>query len=178
LARHLHSLEWFLNGIHHREVDMKSPLFRNAIVTSVVAAVMACAMPLSAAAQDRDREREGRDGNDSRYYSQRDANCAPRRDDSYRDRDQRDWDRRDRDADPRRDGNWQRSYSQPTYSPGYDQPRYQHHRSLGKSVLIVGGSAAAGAAIGGLAGGGKGAGIGAIAGGLGGLIFDRATAHH
>src|SRR5216683_1702376 len=57
---------------------MKSPLFRNAIVTSVVAAVMACAMPLSAAAQDRDREREGRDGNDSRYYSQRDANCAPR----------------------------------------------------------------------------------------------------
>ena len=56
---------------------MKSPLFRNTIVTSVVAAVMACAMPLSAAAQDRDRDREGRDGNDARYYSRRDADRAP-----------------------------------------------------------------------------------------------------
>src|SRR5260370_28505179 len=155
---------------------MKSPLFRNTIVTSVVAAVMACAMPLSAAAQDRDREREGRDGNDSRYYSQRDANCAPRRDDSYRDRDQRDWDRRD--ADPRRDGNWQRSYSQPTYSPGYDQPRYQHHRSLGNSVLIVVVSATSTAAICGRAGGGKGAGNWAIAGGPWGLIVYRPTSRH
>ncbi len=49
-------------------------------------------------------------------------------------------------------------------------------RSKKKSALIVGGSAAAGAAIGALAGGGKGAGIGAIAGGVGGLIYDRSTA--
>ena len=50
-------------------------------------------------------------------------------------------------------------------------------RSTEKSVLIVAGSAGAGAAIGGLAGGGKGAAIGAIAGGVGGFIYDRATAN-
>jgi hypothetical protein len=49
-------------------------------------------------------------------------------------------------------------------------------RSKKSSALIVGGSAAAGAAVGALAGGGKGAGIGAIAGGLGGLVYDRSTA--
>lgn len=48
-------------------------------------------------------------------------------------------------------------------------------RSKKKSVAIVGGSAATGAAIGALAGGGKGAAIGAIAGGAGGLIYDRNT---
>jgi len=49
------------------------------------------------------------------------------------------------------------------------------HRSWEKEVLIIGGSAAAGTAIGGLTGGKKGAGIGAAAGGLGGLIYDLAT---
>ena len=48
-------------------------------------------------------------------------------------------------------------------------------RSLGKEVLIVGGSAGAGAAIGGLAGGGKGAGIGALTGGAAGLVYDLMT---
>ena len=42
-----------------------------------------------------------------------------------------------------------------------------------ESLARIGGSAAAGAAIGGLAGGGKGAAIGAIAGGAGGYIWDR-----
>jgi hypothetical protein len=48
-------------------------------------------------------------------------------------------------------------------------------RSLKKEVLIVGGSAGAGAAIGGVAGGGKGAGIGALSGGIAGLVYDLAT---
>ncbi|HZR28433.1 MAG TPA: hypothetical protein VFA71_06600, partial [Terriglobales bacterium] len=71
-------------------------------------------------------------------------------------------------------------YSEPYSQPDsrYYQPQYQQHRSVGKSALIVGGSAAAGAGIGALAGGGKGAGIGAIAGGLGGFIYDRLTANH
>jgi ABC-type Fe3+-hydroxamate transport system substrate-binding protein len=56
-------------------------------------------------------------------------------------------------------------------------PRYvETKRSTKKSIAIVGGSAAAGAAIGALAGGGKGAAIGAIAGGAGGLVYDRTTA--
>lgn len=48
-------------------------------------------------------------------------------------------------------------------------------RSFEKEALIVGGSAAAGAAIGGIAGGGKGAGIGALSGGIAGLVYDLAT---
>ena len=51
----------------------------------------------------------------------------------------------------------------------------QKNRSLEKEVLIVGGSAGAGAAIGALAGGGKGAGIGALSGGVAGLVYDLAT---
>jgi hypothetical protein len=49
------------------------------------------------------------------------------------------------------------------------------HRSWEKELLIVGGSAGAGAAVGALTGGKKGAGIGAAAGGVGGLIYDLAT---
>lgn len=58
-----------------------------------------------------------------------------------------------------------------------DEPRVETKtRSKKKSAAIIGGSAAAGAAIGAIAGGGKGAAIGAIAGGAGGLVYDRATA--
>ncbi|HYP07515.1 MAG TPA: hypothetical protein VER03_14880 [Bryobacteraceae bacterium] len=48
-------------------------------------------------------------------------------------------------------------------------------RSGAKSAAIIGGSAAAGAAVGAMAGGGKGAAIGALAGGAGGYVYDRAT---
>jgi hypothetical protein len=48
-------------------------------------------------------------------------------------------------------------------------------RSWEKDVMIIGGSAGAGAAVGALTGGKKGAGIGAAAGGVGGLIYDLAT---
>ena len=76
-------------------------------------------------------------------------------------------------------------YQQPYYSTGRyrsssdwnDDYRYyrRNKRSTGKSVAIIGGSAAGGALIGGLAGGGKGAAIGALIGGVGGLIYDQTT---
>jgi hypothetical protein len=48
-------------------------------------------------------------------------------------------------------------------------------RSTKERALIIGGAAAAGAAIGAMAGGGKGAAIGAITGGAGGYVYDRMT---
>ncbi|HVW86471.1 MAG TPA: hypothetical protein VHB50_17415 [Bryobacteraceae bacterium] len=56
-----------------------------------------------------------------------------------------------------------------------DRPVYRHGRSKTKSVEIVAGTAAAGAAIGALAGGGKGAALGAISGGGAGFVYDRLT---
>lgn len=66
----------------------------------------------------------------------------------------------------------------------YQEPRYNDYeelrptrrgRSWEREVLIVAGSAGAGAAIGGVAGGGKGAAIGALSGGVAGLVYDLAT---
>lgn len=51
----------------------------------------------------------------------------------------------------------------------------RHKRSWEHEVLIVGGSAGAGAAIGAAAKGGKGAAVGALTGGVAGLIYDLAT---
>jgi hypothetical protein len=48
-------------------------------------------------------------------------------------------------------------------------------RSWEKELLIIGGTAGAGTAVGAVTGGKKGAGIGAAAGGVGGLIYDLAT---
>lgn len=89
---------------------------------------------------------------------------------------------RDRGADYYRDRNdrYRDAYS---YRDDRDRYRYEPYsqyrstRSPGRSAAIVGGSAAAGAAIGAMAGGGKGAAIGALLGGAGGLIYDRATRH-
>lgn len=71
------------------------------------------------------------------------------------------------------------------YSPARRQvvadreaPRVRRHhrrRSLLKEILIVGGSAGAGTAIGAVAGGKKGAAIGAVSGGVAGLVYDLAT---
>ncbi|HYO81690.1 MAG TPA: hypothetical protein VES20_09830 [Bryobacteraceae bacterium] len=60
----------------------------------------------------------------------------------------------------------------------YDDREYRpqrRERSKMKSAAIIGGGAAAGAAIGGMAGGGKGAAIGAVGGGAAGLVYDRMT---
>ncbi len=51
----------------------------------------------------------------------------------------------------------------------------RHKRSWQKEALIIGGSSAAGAAIGGVAAGGKGAAIGALSGGAAGTIYDLTT---
>ena len=55
------------------------------------------------------------------------------------------------------------------------EPAHPNQRSWEKQLLIVGGSAGAGTAIGALAGGKKGAGVGAATGGVGGLIYDLMT---
>lgn len=54
-------------------------------------------------------------------------------------------------------------------------PPQANKRSWEREVLIIGGSAGAGTAIGAVAGGKKGAGVGAAAGGVGGLIYDLLT---
>jgi hypothetical protein len=54
-------------------------------------------------------------------------------------------------------------------------PEPPNRQSWEKEVLIIGGSAGAGTAIGALAGGKKGAAVGAAAGGVGGLIYDLLT---
>jgi hypothetical protein len=55
---------------------------------------------------------------------------------------------------------------------------HRGQRSWEKELLIVGGTAGAGTAVGALTGGKKGAGIGAAAGGVGGLIYDLTTRKH
>lgn len=63
------------------------------------------------------------------------------------------------------------SYSDYYGNDGY----YNQPRSAGQSAAIIGGSAAAGAVVGGLTKGMKGAIIGGAIGGAGGLIYDRVT---
>jgi hypothetical protein len=67
---------------------------------------------------------------------------------------------------------------QTTHSARYYERResYYHrpHRSWGKSALIIGGSAGAGAGLGGLLGGGKGALVGAALGGGAASLYEAA----
>jgi hypothetical protein len=63
----------------------------------------------------------------------------------------------------------------PTVVARQVEPPHPQQRSWEKELLIIGGSAGAGTAVGAIAGGKKGAGIGAAAGGVGGLIYDLAT---
>ncbi len=69
------------------------------------------------------------------------------------------------------------SYAAPAPAGGGYTPSQpvRQGRSTRKSVEIVAGSAAGGAAIGALAGGGKGAAIGALSGGAAGFVYDRLT---
>jgi hypothetical protein len=54
-------------------------------------------------------------------------------------------------------------------------PSTKKKRSTKDELLIIGGSAGAGTAIGAVAGGKKGAAIGAVSGGIAGLVYDLAT---
>jgi hypothetical protein len=67
------------------------------------------------------------------------------------------------------------AYQQPRVYDYGAVPQQQRGRSWEREVLIVAGSAGAGAAIGGVAGGKKGAAIGAMSGGVAGLVYDLAT---
>jgi hypothetical protein len=65
--------------------------------------------------------------------------------------------------------------SAPVVVARHTEPQHPRQRSWEKELLIIGGSAGAGTAVGALTGGKKGAGIGAAAGGAGGLIYDLLT---
>ncbi len=144
---------------------MKSSLVRTAIVTSLITAVVVSALTLYAFPRLMNNN-----ANDPQATMQPAVNSTAAQDDVYLTPPPR--------ARLRRTSYRPSAYSQPAYSESYGQPVVRQHRSLGKSVMIVAGSSAAGAGIGALAGGKKGAGIGAIAGGLGGFIYDRMTANH
>ena len=66
-------------------------------------------------------------------------------------------------------------YRGSSYDPDDDRVYRDNRRSTMERIGIIGGGAAAGAAIGGMAGGGKGAAIGAVTGGAAGAIYDHVT---
>ena len=85
----------------------------------------------------------------------------------------------DRDGDHRdfRSNDFREDYRRGDYGYGYARPDYRDHH-VGRSVAIVGGSAAGGALIGAAVGQGRGAAIGAVVGGVAGLVGDQIARHH
>jgi hypothetical protein len=136
-------------------VDTTMTNWTRRVLTGVMAIAMAA--PLAVAGDRHDRRSHC--GDDRAYDQDRYTDRGGYRDSSYRDYNYRDDNSRDYDRD----------------NGYYGYGDYRGQRSAGKSAAIVGGSAAAGAVIGGLTRGGKGAAVGAVVGGIGGLVYDRAT---
>jgi len=126
-------------------------VFRVAVLSIFGLALAPFAMPVQAA--------------DHGYYGEQDSRHA-----QYVDSDRAHNDR----------GYTDRYYDNHYYDNHYhDRGSYREREShAGRSVAIVGGSAAAGALIGAAAGHGHGAAIGAVVGGIAGFIADQSVRQH
>jgi hypothetical protein len=149
--------------------------WKQAVLSVTLLATGLAAVPQSAVARDRcrnDNEYRGsrnaqyRNSNDRYYENGNYSGHSARRTGRY-DRGNSGYDSYSRNTSGYR--------NDPYYSGDDSYYGYSEPRSAGKSAAIIGGSAAAGAAVGGVTAGKKGAIIGGALGAAGGLIYDRRT---
>ncbi len=147
---------------------------------NVLVALMGASIPAVAAQDGYDgHNRGGMQYQTVDHRGDRDWNDNRNRDfrgDDRGDRDRRSYDRRDYDRGYQGGPVYQ---SAPVYvGPSYEGGYYRDSNHTGRTVAIVGGSAAAGALIGAAAGHGQGAVVGALIGGVAGAAVSAAANHH